>query len=199
MPIFAAFYRNKPVAAGDHLQAHIEFLTGLRARGTVVGNGRLLGGPGGLVLLRAASADDARALLADDPFVVHDLRELEIFEWDVRWAPGVTLGVQDDPSLPVREIAADELHRRLERRDRPALIDVREADEVASGAIDGAFHVPLGELEQRRGELPDGELLFICRGGGRSARACRLLARHGRLDTASVVGGMTAWSRLSDV
>lgn len=75
-----------------------------------------------------------------------------------------------------------------------ALLDVREPDEWDAGHIPGALHIPLGELPQRLGELPDGDLVVVCRSGGRSARAVAWLAQNG-YDALNLDGGMTAWSR----
>lgn len=149
MSIFAALYYNKAVASEPYLQAHIDFLADLRERGTVLANGRLLEGPGGLVLLRAASVEQAHALLVEDPFIVHDIRRLEIFEWALHRAPGVSLGVQDDPAIPVAEIDVGDLRAALDARAPLTLIDVREDHEVAIGRIESARHIPLETLEAR--------------------------------------------------
>ena len=74
------------------------------------------------------------------------------------------------------------------------LLDVREDDEWAAGHIDGAIHIPLGELTGRLPELPDADPLVVtCRGGGRSARATAYLQQIG-IDAANLDGGMQAWS-----
>ena len=61
------------------------------------------------------------------------------------------------------------------------LLDVREPDEWEAGHIKGALHIPLGDLPARFGELPgEGEVLVICRSGGRSARAVAWLNQNER-------------------
>ena len=72
------------------------------------------------------------------------------------------------------------------------LVDVREPEEWVAGHIDGAVHLPLGELAARVDELPDGELVMLCRSGQRSARAVAWLNRVGR-DAVNLSGGMHAW------
>ena len=73
------------------------------------------------------------------------------------------------------------------------LLDVREQDEWDAGHAPQARHIPLGELEARWSELPaDQEIICICRGGGRSARAAGALATVG-LNTVNLAGGMRAW------
>lgn len=73
------------------------------------------------------------------------------------------------------------------------LLDVREDDEWAAGHIDGAQHIPLGDVPSRMDELdPDAQLLVICHAGGRSQRAAAYLGRNG-FDVSNVSGGMLAW------
>ena len=61
------------------------------------------------------------------------------------------------------------------------LLDVREQDEWDAGHAPEARHIPLGELEERWGEIPaDQEIICVCRGGGRSARAARREAHSSR-------------------
>ncbi|MGH2963914.1 MAG: ArsR/SmtB family transcription factor [Solirubrobacterales bacterium] len=64
----------------------------------------------------------------------------------------------------VEEIGREELLGRLRRGDA-VLVDVRPADEFASGHIEGARSIPLDELERRMDELPaDAEIVAYCRG-----------------------------------
>ena len=75
------------------------------------------------------------------------------------------------------------------------LLDVREDDEWLAGHIDGAQHIPLGELGERLGELPSGtRIVAVCRSGGRSGAAVRGLRQLG-YDAENLDGGVTAWSR----
>ncbi len=61
-----------------------------------------------------------------------------------------------------------------------ALLDVREHDEVAKGIIEGAMHIPLGELRGRLSEIPHGrEVVVYCQSGQRSYNAARILAQNG--------------------
>jgi rhodanese-related sulfurtransferase len=75
------------------------------------------------------------------------------------------------------------------------LLDVREGDEWKAGHIDGAQHIPLGELGDRLGELPTGTtIVAVCRSGSRSAAAVRGLRQAG-YTAENLDGGVTAWSR----
>lgn len=83
--------------------------------------------------------------------------------------------------------------------DDALYLDVRNDDEVASGMIPGARHVPLPRLladpasvaaslaDERRA------IVAVCASGMRSARAARILADHGVRAT-SFDGGMSAWT-----
>jgi len=62
---------------------------------------------------------------------------------------------------------------------RPVLLDVRRHDEFDSGAVAGALHVPLHELEDRLPELPPGEIWVYCRSGFRAGIAASILQRAG--------------------
>ncbi|WP_345709769.1 rhodanese-like domain-containing protein [Kitasatospora paranensis] len=73
-----------------------------------------------------------------------------------------------------------------------ALLDVREQDEWDAGHVDGALHIPIGEVVARIAELPDERLYVLCRVGGRSAQVVQYLVAQGR-DAVNVDGGMFAW------
>lgn len=74
-----------------------------------------------------------------------------------------------------------------------AVLDVREQVEWDHGHIEGAVHVPLMELPQRVGEVPDGQVLVVCKVGGRSGQAVGWLAQQG-YDVVNLDGGMLDWS-----
>ena len=71
------------------LPAHFEYMISLEKRGVLFASGPFSdpgGGPpngAGLTILRAASADEARALAEADPFVANGLRTFELKEWTV--------------------------------------------------------------------------------------------------------------------
>jgi rhodanese-related sulfurtransferase len=73
-----------------------------------------------------------------------------------------------------------------------AVLDVREPVEWAHGHIEGAVHIPLGQLTQRVGEVPEGQTLVVCRVGSRSARAVAYLSQLGH-DVVNLDGGMLEW------
>jgi rhodanese-related sulfurtransferase len=79
-------------------------------------------------------------------------------------------------------------------RQNVQILDVREDDEWIAGRIEGAVHIPLGELDTRVSDLDrDRPVVTVCRSGGRAGKAAELLSAAGL--TAEVMdGGMTQWA-----
>lgn len=63
---------------------------------------------------------------------------------------------------PVERIAVMDLKKKIESGDKFLLIDVREDWELEEhGAIAGAIHIPMGELDARMPDIPkDAEIVF---------------------------------------
>jgi rhodanese-related sulfurtransferase len=62
---------------------------------------------------------------------------------------------------PARETPPDLLQRMLDRGEKVLVIDVRSEEEVKSGSIPGAIHVPMEQLETRMKDVPrDVQLVF---------------------------------------
>ncbi|MCA9800524.1 MAG: molybdopterin-synthase adenylyltransferase MoeB [Cyanobacteria bacterium HKST-UBA02] len=81
----------------------------------------------------------------------------------------------------------------------PLLLDVRSAEEVALGAIGGAVHIPLSDLEGRACELPaDVAIVAYCRSGTRSRAAMALLRSLGFGSVTHLEGGYMAWLESQD-
>lgn len=60
------------------------------------------------------------------------------------------------------------------------MVDVRNNDEVASGMLLGAVHIPLGELQVRAGELDKKKEIYLyCRSGNRTQIAFDILKNAG--------------------
>ena len=76
--------------------------------------------------------------------------------------------------------------------DGLAVLDVREPVEWMYGHIEGALHIPLGELMERLDEVPDEQVLVVCKVGARSAHATAYLVAQGR-DAVNLDGGMLDW------
>jgi rhodanese-related sulfurtransferase len=73
------------------------------------------------------------------------------------------------------------------------VLDVREDIEWVHGHIEDAVHIPLHQLPSRLDELPSGQLLVVCKIGGRSAQATMFLAGQG-YEAANLAGGMVDWA-----
>ena len=103
-------------------------------------------------------------------------------------------GTNQIPSIDVFELK--------QRRDANApltLIDVREPYELDLAKIEGAKLIPLGEVEERSGEIERGrDIVVFCHAGVRSARAVQLLQRAGFTNIYNLEGGIDAWSEQID-
>jgi len=77
-----------------------------------------------------------------------------------------------------------------------AVLDVREPDEHAEGALIGALHISRGHLEaQVEGRLTDknAPVIVYCAGGVRSAFAAKTLGELGYTNVLSMAGGFGKW------
>jgi rhodanese-related sulfurtransferase len=100
---------------------------------------------------------------------------------------------------PVAEITPAELKARIDRGDRPFILDVREPEEVALAAFPDATNIPMGEIPSRMTELdPDRETIVVCHHGIRSAQVAIYLARMGFERAVNLTGGIDAWSITAD-
>lgn len=78
---------------------------------------------------------------------------------------------------------------KLPRDGSVTLLDVRTPSEREVGHIPGFIHIPLDELRQRAGELPQDKPVYIhCHSGLRSYLACRMLTGLG-YDCCNLSGG----------
>lgn len=82
--------------------------------------------------------------------------------------------------------------------DADLLIDVREADEYASGHLQGAVHMSRGLLEFKLSSSPelaarDLNIVLYCKTSGRAALAAVQLHAMGYLKVSSIAGGFDAW------
>lgn len=104
---------------------------------------------------------------------------------------------QANPDIPaVRDILPEELQTKL---NDAVLIDVRQPDEFVGelGHVPGAKLVVLNSLPDTINELPKNEtIVFICRSGGRSARATAFALQNGFGDVYNMKGGMLRWNEL---
>lgn len=94
------------------------------------------------------------------------------------------------PQLSVQEFR----ELRESEGNRLTVLDVRERGEVDAGAMQNSVWIPLGQLQDRTGELKRDKLLVVhCKGGYRSSIATSILRRAGFNDIANLTGGFDAW------
>jgi hydroxyacylglutathione hydrolase len=163
------------------------------AYGTKVGYwaGFVLPADARVVLLAAderQAQDAARQLLRIGVSRIDGYLQGGMHAWNAAALPTATMGVS----------TVQDLNGSIARNASPFLVDVRTTREWNAGHIDGAVHIPLGELAARASEIPRHRpVATICEAGYRSALAASILARAGVDDVATVAGGMTAWRQLA--
>jgi adenylyltransferase/sulfurtransferase len=102
----------------------------------------------------------------------------------------------DEAKREIKEIDPTELKRMQQSQQNFTLIDVREPDEVAEGAIAGSEALPRGQLELKIDTITsdkDQPIVCYCGGGGRSALAAQTLKRMGFKNVMSLAGGYKGW------
>jgi sulfur-carrier protein adenylyltransferase/sulfurtransferase len=83
--------------------------------------------------------------------------------------------------------------------EKTILLDVRDDWEWELAHLEGAIHIPLGELGLRIQELDQRqETIVYCHVGERSIDACLVLWEAGFRKVRSITGGIEAWSELVD-
>jgi len=100
--------------------------------------------------------------------------------------PVLTKGSGLDPQAMVQ----------LMNRDKAVVIDVCEPDEFARGHVMGAKNVPLGQLEDKLGQVVKNkstQVIMVCQVGARSARAAASARKLGYDNVQSLSGGLRAW------
>ena len=75
-------------------------------------------------------------------------------------------------------------------------LDVRTPEEYAEGHIQGAILMPVQTLSAHLKEIPKNKQVYVyCHSGTRSARAAKMLAKHGFTNIENVLGGIEAWKK----
>jgi rhodanese-related sulfurtransferase len=76
------------------------------------------------------------------------------------------------------------------------LLDVREEWELALASVEGALHIPMGQVPDRLAELgQDACIVVMCHHGSRSATVAGFLLRSGFSQVLNLAGGIDAWAR----
>jgi rhodanese-related sulfurtransferase len=81
-------------------------------------------------------------------------------------------------------------------RDKPLILDVRDAEEFAAGHIQGAKHIPVAELVARVKEIEkykEKSVLVHCQRGVRGRTACVILQAQQFTKLRHLDGGLDTW------
>jgi rhodanese-related sulfurtransferase len=106
----------------------------------------------------------------------------------------------DEAKREIKEINPTDLKNMQQTKENFTLIDVREPDEVAEGAIAGSKPLPRGQLEYKIDSITADKnqpIVCYCGGGGRSALAAQSLKRMGFKNVMSLAGGYKGWKEES--
>jgi hydroxyacylglutathione hydrolase len=140
-------------------------------------------------------------LIADGEEVLgRAIRELAMIGLDrvTGWEDATVIAEWSAAGLPVGTVQQGNVATTAPRilGGHVTVVDVRNESEWAAGHLPGALHIPLGHLEERRGEIPrDRPIVVQCQSGGRSAIAASLLQRAGIEAPMNLLGGFSAWER----
>ena len=92
------------------------------------------------------------------------------------------------------EIKASELKQMISQNKGPVIIDVREAEEVATGKIEGSIHIPMAQIPERMNEIPmDKPVVIYCHLGIRSKHAIQFLQQQGFNNLTNLTGGIDSY------
>ena len=95
---------------------------------------------------------------------------------------------------PSDDATVEQLKARLDEREEPFILDVREPQEYQICNIPGSTLIPLGDLPSRLHELEGrGEMIVHCKSGVRSAKAVKLLREAGFAQAKNLRGGILRW------
>jgi glyoxylase-like metal-dependent hydrolase (beta-lactamase superfamily II)/rhodanese-related sulfurtransferase len=96
------------------------------------------------------------------------------------------------------QITPEQLKEKLDRGEKPLILDVREPSEYRTANIGGDL-IPLAELPRRYADLDKSkEIIVHCHHGNRSQRAVEFLYEKGFKNVKNLVGGIEAWSTRID-
>lgn len=97
------------------------------------------------------------------------------------------------------QVTPQELKTRLDRNNRPFLLDVRQDWETRLCRLENAVHIPIEEIEVRTDELnPEDEIVVYCHQGVRSAAVAEYLRQLGFKNVKNLAGGLDHWARTVD-
>ena len=94
-----------------------------------------------------------------------------------------------------KEISATEAVILRDNNKDAVFLDVREHSELAICRIEGALHIPMGEVPERHEALPrDAPLIVLCHHGMRSLNVVQYLETKGFQNAINLAGGIHSWA-----
>ncbi|MFN0135616.1 MAG: rhodanese-like domain-containing protein [Phycisphaerae bacterium] len=79
------------------------------------------------------------------------------------------------------------------------LLDVREREELQFSRVEGALHIPMGEIAMRQQHIDaDKHVVVMCHHGMRSAMVAAFLKKQGFERVSNLRRGIDAWSLEAD-
>ncbi len=98
------------------------------------------------------------------------------------------------------EISASQVKSLQKRGEAFTLLDVREPWELEKARMEGAKHIPMGDVPTRgHQELdPDEHIVVVCHHGVRSLTVTNWLRQQGFEKAQSMRGGIDGWARTVD-
>ncbi len=117
----------------------------------------------------------------------------ELIDYDQFCGVAPAASTSADPP-PSDDATVEQLKARLDEREEPFILDVREPQEYQICNIPGSTLIPLGDLPSRLHELEGrGEMIVHCKSGARSAKAVKLLREAGFAQAKNLRGGILRW------
>lgn len=100
----------------------------------------------------------------------------------------------------MKEITVQEFKKKVDSGEDVYLLDVREPFEQYQSKIDyeNSTLIPVDQLKSRLNEIEadkDDEIVCLCRSGGRSTKACKMLEEEGFENVKNLKGGINQWAK----
>lgn len=96
----------------------------------------------------------------------------------------------------IREVTAEDVKKKINKKEDFLLVDVREKEETVGGTLPGAMPIVRGFLElkiENAEPNKNRDVVLYCAGGNRSALAAKALQDLGYKNVSSLKGGYSAW------
>ena len=94
----------------------------------------------------------------------------------------------------IKEVTPEEVEEIIENSKDTIVIDVREDEEVETGMIEVAKHIPMKQIPQEAVNLDKKkDYILVCRSGARSMNVALYMKEQG-FNVSNMVGGMLDWT-----